>query len=251
MNSLTIKSPKELKIMEEGGKILSLTKHAVVDMIDIGVSAFELEKKAVELIEKHGAEPAFKKVPGYSWATCVNVNAGLVHGIPHESIIFKDGDVVSIDLGVFYKGFYTDTSFTKAINPDMDTEKFLEAGMFALKSAIDVVKPGNKVSDISEKIEDTITLFGYTPIEDLVGHGIGKNLHEVPEIPCFLNQNRERSLTIASGMAFAIEVMYTQGKPDIVTQKDGWTISTRDGKISALFEDTVIVTQKGHKIVTG
>lgn len=247
----TIKTSQELKIMEEGGRKLSVIKHTLMDMVDVGVSAFDLERKACSLIDQSGGKPSFKMVPGYSFATCVNVNSGLVHGIPHKSIVFKKGDVVSIDLGLFYKGFHTDTSYTVALNPSVDIKNFLEAGKKAFSAAVSASKPGNQIYDISEKIEDAITLFGFTPIRDLVGHGIGKDLHEYPPIPCFTEGDKSSSAYIEPGMTFAIEVMYAMGDYGVVKEKDGWTIGMQDGKISALFEDTVIVTQKGSKIITG
>ncbi|MBL7036411.1 type I methionyl aminopeptidase [Candidatus Microgenomates bacterium] len=252
INDINIKTPEELKIMEEGGKKLSYVKHSVRDIIDVGVSADDLEKLAADLIEKAGGKASFKMVPGYSWATCVNVNSGIVHGIPHKSIIFKKGDVVSVDMGLFYKGFHTDTSFTVAISPPVEVEKFLDAGKKALSAAISAVKPGNRIYDISGSIEDLLTLFGYTPIRDLVGHGIGVELHEAPAVPCFVEGTKEDSPLVEPGMALAIEVMYSMGNdPSIVKENDGWTIGMRDGKISGLFEDTVIVTQKGSRIITG
>ena len=250
-SSINIKSPDELKIMEEGGKKLSFIKHSLMDMVDVGVKASDLEKLAVNLIEKTGGKASFKMVPGYSWATCINVNAGLVHGIPHKSIVFKKGDVVSGDMGLYYKGFHTDTSFTVAISPSLEVKKFLNVGKKAFVAASLAAKPGNRIYDISEKMEDTITLFGYTPVRDLVGHGIGKDLHEAPAIPCFTERPREKSALIEPGMAIAIEVMYAMGGYLVITEKDGWTIGMEDGKISALFEDTVIVAQKGSRIITG
>lgn len=250
-SGITIKTPEELKIMEEGGKKLSFVKHALMDMVKVGVSAADLEEKAVSLMEQSGGKPSFMMVPGYSWATCVNINSGLVHGIPHKSIVFKKADVVSVDLGLFYKGFHTDTSFTVAIDPDEKTKGFLEAGKKAFNAAISVVKPGNRIYDISEKMQDTIELFGFSPIRDLVGHGIGKELHEAPAIPCFIHTDRQKTALIEPGMAIAVEVMYAKGDSEVVTEKDGWTIGMADGKISGLFEDTVIVTQKGSKVITG
>lgn len=250
-SSINIKTSDELKIMEEGGKKLSEIKHAVMDMVDVGVTAYELEKLASSLIDKSGGKASFKMVSGYQWVTCVNVNSGLVHGIPHKSIIFKKGDVVSGDMGFFYKGFHTDTSFTVAISPTSEVEKFLDIGKKAFTTAVSAVRPGNRIYDISKNIEDTITLFGFTPVRDLVGHGIGKDLHEAPAIPCFTEGSRDKTALIEPGMAFAIEVMYTMGDYSVTKEKDGWTIGMEDGKISALFEDTVIVTQKGSKIITG
>lgn len=251
MDKATIKTLEELKIMEEGGAKLSEIKNALKKEVVEGNNAAEIDKLADSLIVKSGGEAAFKKVPKYSWATCVNVNAGIVHGIPHKTLVFKKGDVVSVDLGLYYKGFYTDTSFSLGIDPTEEIQKFLTAGQEAFKASVKAVKDGGYVYDISERMEDTLDLYGYTPVEDLTGHGIGKNLHEEPYIPCFVYNKRENTPRLKAGMALAIEVMYAMGNPDIIREKDGWTLSMADGKISALFEDTVIVTQKGYKIITG
>ena len=210
----------------------------------------DIEEKAVQLIGKSGGEASFKKVRNYSWATCINVNAGLVHGIPSKEVVFKKGDLVSIDVGLFYKGFHTDTSVSVGIGLEAKNQKFLDTGSDAVKAAIAEVKPGNRIFDLSMAIQDTIEKAGFTPIQALVGHGVGKNLHEEPAIPCFVAGPRLKSVEIVPGMVLAIEVMYTQGSPEIEIGKDGWTISVRDGKISALFEETVAVTGHGPLVLT-
>jgi methionyl aminopeptidase len=205
---------------------------------------------AVSLIKKEGAEASFKKVPGYNWATCVNVNAGLVHGIPGSDVIFKKNDIVSIDVGIYYKGFHTDTSISIGVEASPEIRKFLNIGREALAKAIKAVKAGGYIYDISKAIEDTIETAGYTTIKALVGHGVGKELHEEPQIPCFLPGRREESPKIVSGMVLAIEVMYALDSDKVEVLDDGWTIAMRDGKISGLFEDTVAVTEKGQLVLT-
>jgi methionyl aminopeptidase len=251
MHKATIKTSDELKIMEEGGSKLSYIKHELEKAVVEGNNAAEVDKLADDLIKKSGGESAFKKVPKYSWSTCINVNAGIVHGIPHKTIFFKKGDLVSVDVGLYYKGFYTDTSTSVAISPSAETEKFFNAGRVAFNAAVKVVRDGAYVYDISEKIEEAVTLYGYNPVEDLTGHGVGRQLHEEPYIPCFVYQKREKTPQLKAGMAIAIEVMYAAGSPELAREKDGWTLSMADGKISGLFEETVIVTQKGCKIITG
>ena len=251
MNSFTLKTPDEFKLMEEGGKILHEIKLQLKDAVKIGVTAYEIDCLAEKLITESGAEHAFKKVKDYTWSTCINVNSGVVHGIPHKEIIFKDGDNISIDVGVLYKGFYTDTSLSFAINPNKEKEKFLSVGRQAFQKAISAVIPNNSyIYDISKAIEDVLVRYNYSPILDLTGHGIGKNLHEQPYVPCFTSGLRIESPKIVSGMALAVEVMYCAGEPDLIKENDGWTIVTEDGKIAGLFEDTIIVTEKGYKIVT-
>lgn len=251
------KTEGEIEIMRQGGRKLAEVKKALFDAVAVGVSAEEIEVLADRLIEKEGAEASFKKVPGYKWAACVNVNAGLVHGIPKRQVVFKKGDIVSVDFGVYFNGFHTDCSFTKGLEPSAETEKFLITGQKALMAAVEKTKAGNRVYDLSEAIEDTVKKEGYTPIRALVGHGIGRSLHEDPPIPCFLPARagkpvaREESMAIPTGATLAIEVMYVQGSPDVVQEADGWTISTRDGKIAALFEETVAVGKAGPEILTG
>src|SRR3989344_3100195 len=244
-DGIIIKTQNEIEHIIEGGKKLSGVKNELKNSVKEGVNAKEIDDLASELIEKEGAKASFKMVPGYSWATCVNINDGVVHGIPKPSVVFRKGDVVSVDVGMFYKGFHTDTSFTLVVGSNPTFEKFLATGRKALEKAISQVRVENRIYDISEAIESVVKGGGYSPIRALVGHGVGRDLHEEPQIPCFTNGNREKSPTIALGNVFAIEVMYAMGNPDIKIAPDGWTISTSDGTISGLFEDTVVVSKEG------
>lgn len=247
---INIKTPEEINIMKEGGAKLSAVKSKLMKSISEGVRASDVEELAVSEIKKTGGESSFMKVPGYSWATCVNVNDGIVHGIPHKSIIFKNGDLVSVDVGLFYKGFHTDTSFSVGIDVDKKTKKFMSVGENSLKNAITEAKPGNRVYDLSKAMQDTLKDGGLTPVRSLVGHGVGRSLHEEPQIPCFVYDSREESVELVEGMVLAIEVMYTKGSPKIQTESDGWTISVSNGKISALYEETVAVTSSGPLVLT-
>ncbi len=241
---------EEIAVMARGGKILADVKKTLAGMVKIGVSAQELEEKAVAMIAEAGAEPSFMKVPKYHWATCINVNAGIVHGIPTEELVFREGDLVSIDLGVYYQGFHTDSSLSVAINPTPEMAKFLEVGQLAMKKALAQAVAGNRVWDISQTIGETVKMAGYSPVRALVGHGVGRELHEEPMIPCLAIGDRDKSLLLENGMSLAIEVMYTAGKPDLVQAFDGWTITTRDGKISGLFEETVVVGGGKPRVLT-
>lgn len=247
---ITKKKKGEMEKMQEGGRKLALVKRKLKDAIHVGGTAEEIEKLATLLIKKSGGSPSFKKVRGYSWATCVNVNDGIVHGIPKPSIVFKKGDIVSVDVGLFYKGFHTDTSFSLGIDLDKKKAKFLKVGEVALGKAIEQARAGNRIYDISKAIEETIEKAGYSPVKELVGHGLGKRLHEEPAIPCFVSEGRKQTPLIPEGATFAIEVMYTMGDPELVIEKDGWTIATRDGKISALFEETVAILADGPVVLT-
>ena len=245
---ISIKTPEEIEIMAEGGRRLGRIKKALEEKIEEGIKASEIEELAVELIAKEGGQPSFKMVPGYSWATCININEGLVHGIPRADMRFEKGDVISVDVGMFYKGFHTDTSISVAIDPTSEIKRFLQVGKEALKKAVKEVRPGKHIYDISKAIEETVVGAGYSPIRALVGHGVGRELHEEPQIPCFTPSGD--SPEIKPGMAFAIEVMYALGSPDVVQMSDRWTIAMRDGKISGLFEETVAVAASGPQIIT-
>jgi len=205
---------------------------------------------ANELIEKTGGRASFKMVPNYSWATCVSLNADVVHGIPTKENVFKDGDIVSVDVGLFYKGFHTDTSFSKGINPNKELKRFLLAGEMAVAAAIKKCIPGNKIYDLSLAMEKIIVLAGYTPVWSLVGHGVGRSLHEEPAVPCVLQEEKDESVTLVEGLVLAIEIMYGAGGGEIYKKADGWTLSMRDDKISGLFEETVAVTTDGPFVLT-
>ena len=247
---IKIKTPEEIQIMAEGGKRLGRVKKTLAAAVKSGVTAYDIEMLAQKLIKEEGAEGSFNKVPGYSWMTCISVNSGLVHGIPTKELVFKDGDKVSIDVGLYFKGFHLDTSISVGINLSPENKKFLNIGLNALEAAISKARVGNYIYDISEAIESTIEAAGYTTIKALVGHGVGRELHEDPQIPCFVPGRITDSPVIKTGMVLAIEVMYAAGSDKVEVLEDGWTIAMRDGKMSGLFEDSVAITEKGPVVLT-
>jgi len=249
-NGILVKTKQELKRMSEGGAKLSKIKERLRKKIGEGVNAEEIEKLAVGLVKKAGGEASFKLVDGYHWATCVNVNQGIVHGIPRKDVVFKKGDLVSVDIGLYYKGFHTDSSFSVGVGVGDDLEEFLEVGEDALSSAISKARSGNRVYDISQAIEKVLKEGGVVPIRALVGHGVGRSLHEQPQIPCFTSGRRGDSPEIPIGATFAIEVMYTEGSGNVELGHDGWTIRTTDGKIAGLFEETIAITKNSPIILT-
>lgn len=248
--NILLKTPKQIEVMREGGEKLARVKKALREAVKVGVKASEIDELAEKLINDEGGKSSFKMVPNYYWSTCVNINEGVVHGIPKPEIVFKKGDLVSVDVGMYYKGFHTDTSFSTGLDVDKKTSQFLKVGQDTLRLAISKAKIGNYIYDISEATEKSLNSAGFTPIRDLVGHGVGKSLHEDPEIPCFIRFPREATPEIQEGAVLAIEIMYTLGTGDLVLENDGWTIATRDVKISALFEDTVAVTKEGPILLT-
>lgn len=245
------KNQKAQEAMQEGGRRLSRIKAELKKAVAPGVTPSELDKKAEKLISEAGGEPSFKMVPNYSWATCINVNQGVVHGVPSQ-VAFREGDLVSIDVGMFYRGFHTDTSFTVPTgNIDQQKQKFLQVGKNALKKAIREAVVGNRVAHISQAMQRVLEKAGFAPVRALTGHGIGRKLHEQPQIPCFWEGSITNSEVIPEGATLAIEVIYTLGSPDlVVSEADNWTIATRDGKIAGLFEETVLVTARGPLVLT-
>lgn len=250
MSLIKIKSPSDIAVMKQGGWILGQVKSLVKNHIKAGISAYELDKVAEEYILKNGAQPSFKMVEGYRWTTCINVNNGIVHGIPEKNLILKNGDIVSVDAGVYFKGFHTDSSFSIEVGKKEKHKQFLDAGEKALEKAIKSAIAGNYIYDLSEAIEKELIKNKLNPVIGLVGHGVGRNLHEDPPIPCYPEGKRTSTPLIKEGYVFAIEVMYTKGSGKIKIENDGWTISTEDDKISALFEDTVAVTKDGPLVLT-
>jgi len=248
---IDIKSVEEIEIMKEGGTKLAKIRRSLEKAVRPGVSAEDLDKLAEGLINKSGCKPSFKMVPNYFWSTCVNVNDGVVHGVPKRDVVFKDGDLVSIDVGVYYRGFHTDTSISIIAGDDRKKlSHFLDVGKSALKEGMSKSIVGNRIGDISWAIESTLKEAKLNPIRALVGHGVGRKLHEAPFIPCFVSGSNDEKLEIQEGWTLAIEVMYTLGDPDLVLDEDNWTIRTKDGRISGLFEETVAVTQNGPIILT-
>ena len=253
-----IKSKKEIEIMQRSGKILSDTMWEVLKHLKPGVSEIEIDTLAEKLIRKMGGEPGFKKVEGYNNTICVSTNDVSVHGIPSD-YLFKEGDVVGIDCGVYLDGFHTDMSETIRVsnqksqtdNKKDEVDRFLEVGKDALNKAILQAKIGNHVGDVSKKIQDIVENDKkYSVVRTLVGHGVGRELHEDPEIPGFLNVRIEKTPVLKEGMVIAIEVIYNMGDSDLKLDDDGWTLRTKDGKLAGLFERTVAITKNGPLVLT-
>jgi len=254
MTKFNLKSEEQIRIMAEGGKKLSWIRNHLISKIKPGIKTIELENLAQKEILKAGGEPSFKTVKGYNWATCVSINDEVVHGIPGERII-QEGDVIGIDIGLLYKGFHTDTAWTVLVKSEKlkvksETERFLRVGEKTLEEAIRIVKPGGRIGQISQVIEQNIKKAGYSPVKVLTGHGVGRELHEEPPIPQFLQGRIDLTPEILPGMTLAIEVIYNLGTSEVVLKSDGWTIVTEDGKISGTFEKTIAVSQNGVIILT-
>jgi methionyl aminopeptidase len=237
---------KKFSAMARAGEISSSALKAVLSEVKEGVTLLQLDSIAEEVIVSAGAAPAFKRVEEYPFTTCINVNEGIVHGIPNEYVL-KKGDVVSIDLGAYYEGYNSDQCWTMEVGSGK-ASSFLSAGELALKKAISQAREGNHVGDISHAMQQTIENAGFHVSRDLVGHGIGKNLHEAPQVPCYGNPGTGQKLKV--GMCLAIEVIYALGDPSIESLDDGWTLVTTDGGLSAVFEHTVGVTEGDPLVFT-
>ncbi len=239
---IPIKSAEEIEVMQQGGRKLAWVFKQL--KIEPGMSLKEIDYLIERLIKKQKGRPSFKMVEGYYWASCLNVNQGVVHGVPADYQL-KAGDILSIDIGMFYQGFHTDKAETIRVGRKDQSERFLIAGRKALAKAVDAALPGNRVGHISQAMEKEIKKHGFQPIRALVGHGVGRKLHESPQIPCFLKGEIAATEKLKPGMVLAIEVIYTKGKYEMVVNDDGWTVETADGQLAGLFEDTVAVTKRG------
>jgi methionyl aminopeptidase len=256
---ISLKTREEIGVMRKGGKILAEVLKEVADNVKIGVSELDLDKLAEKLILEKGAEPGFKKVDGYKHAICISTNDVVVHGVPTEYKL-KEGDVVGIDCGVYYKGFHIDMAETLRVsinnkqqttNNKSEVDKFLATGKRALEEAIKVAKIGNRIGHISQAIQKIVERAGYSVVRSLIGHGVGRELHEEPEVPGFLNDSISKTPVLEEGMTIAVEVIYNMGKSDVIySNSDGWTIKPKDGSLSGLFERTIAITSKGTVILT-
>lgn len=252
---IIVKTKEEIEKMRIGGKILADVVFEVLNRAKPGITELALEKFAEELIIKKGGFPGFKKVKGYKFATCISTNDVIVHGIPGNYFL-KEGDIFGLDCGVYYEGFFTDMSETIRVKSEKlkvksdEINEFLEIGKFALNEAIKKAKIGNRVGHISKTIQDIVEDKGYSVVRDLIGHGVGRKLHEEPGIPGYLVGKIGNTSLLKEGMTIAIEVIYNMGKSGIRYSDDQWTIRTQDKSLSGLFERTVAITKKGPVILT-
>lgn len=249
---INLKSKQEIEIMTEGGKRLRNVISELIPTIKPGITTKEIDVRAENLIKKEGGESSFKKVKDYYWTTCLPINEQIVHTIPSSRIV-KKGDILTVDVGFFYKGFHTDYAITMVVGrkETKDEKKFLDSGKKALSRAIDKARVGNHIGEISTQIEKTITGDGYHIVKQLTGHGIGRILHEEPYVPGYLDRPIEETLKMKEGLVVAIEIIYSKGSEEIMMEKkSNWSLITVDRSLSACFEHTVAVTVNGPIILT-
>ncbi|MDV3196400.1 MAG: type I methionyl aminopeptidase [Candidatus Phytoplasma stylosanthis] len=244
-----IKNKNEIIIMKEAGKILSSIRKKLLNYLKIGISTYQLDIIAFDLMKKHGVISAFKGYQSYNFHTCISINETIVHGLPSKEKIIRYGDVVTIDLGIKYKDYFVDSAWTYWLGDiSKKNQEFIENTKKSLFLGIEQVKPGNKISDISRVIAKVGKNYNYGIIENFSGHGIGTKLHEEPYI--FNFDFVIKDYILKPGMTFCIEPMFTLGSKEVKILEDGWSAVTLDSSLSAHFEHTVLVTDKGYEILT-
>lgn len=247
--AVTIKSEKEIGLMREAGRILAIVHEELQNFVRPGVSTLDVDKKGYDIIKKFGCTPSFLHYNGYPASICTSVNDEVVHGIPNKHRILQDGDIISLDAGVIYKGYQSDAARTWAVGEvSKEAKRLIEVTKQSFYEGIKYAKAGCHLHEISAAIEDYVVAHGYSCVRDLVGHGIGKELHEDPQIPNF--HQRRRGLRLQPGMTLAIEPMVNIGKYDVLWLDDDWTVVTEDGTLSAHYENTVLITEGEPEILS-
>ncbi|MGI6585733.1 MAG: type I methionyl aminopeptidase [Gracilibacteraceae bacterium] len=245
---ISIKSPREIELMRIAGRIVAETHELLREAIRPGITTLELDAIAEAYIRKRGAIPAFKDYNGFPASICSSINEQVVHGIPGP-IALKDGDIIGIDIGAVYEGYFGDAARSYGIgNIDKETERLLKVTEESFFKGIEYALPGNRLSDISHSIQKYVESNGFSVVRDFVGHGIGRNMHEDPQIPNYGPPHKGPRLV--AGMTLAIEPMVNQGRHEVKIQKDGWTVVTADGKPSAHYENTIVITNGKPEILT-
>ncbi|HKY99148.1 MAG TPA: type I methionyl aminopeptidase [Gemmatimonadaceae bacterium] len=247
---IQLKSQREIEIMARGGKILADTVRLMERTVKPGMTTADLDAIAEEFIRSHpGATPSFKGLYNFPASICSSINNEIVHGIPSRKRVLNEGDVVSIDVGVFYEGYHTDSATTVAVGKvDDESQRLLSVTREALSAGVAVAKAGNHLGDIGAAVQAVVEAAGFSVVRDLVGHGIGTGFHEEPQVPNYGKPNR--GIRLVPGLTIAIEPMVNVGKPGIRTMPDKWTVVTIDGKRSAHFEHTVAITENGPRVLT-
>ena len=237
---INIKSDAEVELLRQANLLVSATHAAIVPLMKPGVSTAQIDATAETFIRDHGAIPGFKGYQGYPATLCISVNDQVVHGIPSEKVILKEGDIVSVDCGVYLNGFHGDSAYTFEIGEvKPDVQQLLRITRESLFLGIDKAVVGNRIGDIGHAVQQHAEQSGFSVVREMVGHGVGRNLHEAPEVPNYGKRNS--GVKLKNGMVLAIEPMINQGKRFIFQDADGWTIRTSDGSWSAHFEHSVVV----------
>ena len=247
--SVTIKRPEELELMREAGKILAKVHEQLGNELRPGMSTYEIDRIGEEMIRSFGCEPSFKNYCGYPASVCVSIDEEVVHGIPSKEKFIQEGDIVSLDAGLIYKGYHSDAARTHAVGQiSPEAQKLLDVTKQSFFEGIKQAKAGNHLFDISAAIDDYVSGFGYGIVQDLVGHGIGTELHEDPQIPNF--RQKRRGIILVPGMTLAIEPMVNMGTWKVRWLDDEWTVISEDHSLAAHYENTILITDGEPEILT-
>ena len=243
--SVTIKSAKEIELMREAGRLLEIVHKELEEAIRPGISTWELDHLGEKTIRSLGCIPNFLNYNGYPASFCISVNDEVVHSIPNKRKILHEGDIVSIDAGLIYKGMHSDAARTHAVGQiSPDAQKLIDVTRQSFFEGIKKATAGNHLFDISNAIADYVEPYGYGIVEELVGHGIGHALHEDPQIPNF--RQKRKGIRLMAGMTLAVEPMINIGRPDVEWLDDDWTVVTDDGSLSAHYENTILINEEGE-----
>ena len=247
--AVTIKSAREIELTREAGRILAKVHEELGKAIQPGMSTLDIDRLCEKLIREFGCVPSFKNYNGYPASICVSVNNEVVHGIPNKHHIIQEGDIVSLDAGVIYKGYHSDAARTHAVGQiSPEAQKLIDVTRQSFFEGIKFAKAGNHLNDVSSAIQAYAESFGYGVVRDLVGHGIGSHLHEDPEVPNF-SRNR-KGIKLVPGMTLAVEPMINIGTPNVEWLDDDWTVVTKDGSLSAHYENTILITDGEPEILS-
>lgn len=247
--AVTVKTPEEIELMRKAGKILAQVHEELGKIIKPGLSTRDIDRIGEELIRSYGCEPSFKGYQGYPASICVSVNEEVVHGIPDSRHYIDEGDIVSLDAGVIYRGYHSDAARTHGVGEISEAARLLIARTReSFFEGMKYAKEGNHLHQISAAIGTYAKRFGYGVVRDLCGHGIGSMLHEEPEIPNY--KCLRRGIKLKAGMTLAVEPMINLGAEDVVWLDDDWTVVTEDMSLSAHYENTIVITREGPEILT-
>lgn len=246
---IVLKSPKELERMKKACQLSAEVLLLAGEKIKPGMTTKELDSILHQYIVKNGGKPSFLGYNGFSGSACISLNDTVIHGIPSSKIVIQEGDIVSVDVGAFVDGYHGDNAYTYLVGQVNDEAKQLcKVTQECLQKAIDAAQVGNRIGDIGFAVQSHAEQFGYGVVREFVGHGVGRDLHEEPEVPNFGRAGR--GVRLVPGMTIAIEPMINLGTPQIKMLSDGWTVKTIDKKVSAHFEHTVLITENGPQILT-
>ena len=246
---VTIKSEREIELMREAGRILAKIHEELGKTLAPGMSTKEIDRMCEDMIRSHGCVPSFLNYQGFPASVCISINDEVVHGIPDKHRYLEEGDIVSLDTGVIWKGYQSDAARTHMIGEvSGEARKLVEVTEQSFFEGIKYAKAGNHLNDISKAIQEYAESFGFGVVRDLVGHGIGTEMHEAPEIPNFAQ--RRKGIRLVAGMTLAIEPMITAGRYDVVWEDDGWTVVTEDGSLASHYENTILITDGEPEILS-